>query len=86
MVAAYKTFASKDITGRFDEELVKQLPESWKFICNNGMCDARTHRGKRGAKRPSCRTSYDSSPPRPTIPFPPLPSTNPTHLTPRPPP
>lgn len=38
VVAAYKTFGSKDITGRFDEELVKCLPESWKFICNNGMC------------------------------------------------
>ncbi|SLM39704.1 d-3-phosphoglycerate dehydrogenase [Lasallia pustulata] len=37
VVAAYKTFESKNITGRFDPELVECLPESWKFISNNGM-------------------------------------------------
>lgn len=34
--AAYRTFGSVDITGMFDEELVKALPESFKFLCHNG--------------------------------------------------
>ncbi|OCK83059.1 hypothetical protein K432DRAFT_379826 [Lepidopterella palustris CBS 459.81] len=36
VVAAYRTFASVNITGLFDEELVKVLPESLRFICHNG--------------------------------------------------
>ncbi|MCJ1303368.1 hypothetical protein MMC08_006177 [Hypocenomyce scalaris] len=36
VVAAYKTFGSREVTGRFDEELIKHLPKSWKFLCNNG--------------------------------------------------
>ncbi|KAI9748059.1 MAG: hypothetical protein M4579_007322 [Chaenotheca gracillima] len=35
-VATYRTFASFSITGRFDEELVSQLPDSLKFVCHNG--------------------------------------------------
>ncbi|KAF2869954.1 glyoxylate reductase [Massariosphaeria phaeospora] len=36
IVVIYRTFASVDTTGRFDEELVKVLPETLKFICHNG--------------------------------------------------
>ncbi|KAF2813468.1 uncharacterized protein BDZ99DRAFT_486687 [Mytilinidion resinicola] len=36
VVATYRTFASVEITGVFDAELVKLLPESLKFICHNG--------------------------------------------------
>ena len=36
-MAAYRTFPSVSITGRIDEELVKHLPRSLKFICHNGM-------------------------------------------------
>ena len=57
VVAAYKTFASKDITGRFDEELVKQLPESWKFICNNGMWLSPFEVGKAKGQRPRAARS-----------------------------
>ncbi len=35
MVAAYRTFASVKVTGRFDEELCKILPKSWKYL---GIC------------------------------------------------
>jgi hypothetical protein len=35
-VVAYRTFASVDITGRFDKELISVLPASLKFICHNG--------------------------------------------------
>lgn len=36
MLAIYRTFASVNITGRFDEELVGVLPTSVRFICHNG--------------------------------------------------
>ncbi|KAF2255548.1 glyoxylate reductase [Trematosphaeria pertusa] len=36
VVAIYRTFASVDYTGRFDEELVPALPASVKFVCHNG--------------------------------------------------
>ncbi|MCJ1364073.1 hypothetical protein MMC16_003182 [Acarospora aff. strigata] len=36
VVAAYRTFPSVSITGRVDEDLVKHLPGSLKFICHNG--------------------------------------------------
>ncbi|KAK3082072.1 hypothetical protein LTS18_005470 [Coniosporium uncinatum] len=36
VVAAYRTFNSVDVTGRFDEEFVSCFPESWKFVCHNG--------------------------------------------------
>ncbi|KAF2088824.1 hypothetical protein K490DRAFT_55449 [Saccharata proteae CBS 121410] len=36
VVAAYRTFGSVSITGLIDEEIVKVLPESLKFICHNG--------------------------------------------------
>lgn len=34
--AAYRTFYSAAVTGLIDEELVKELPESLRFICHNG--------------------------------------------------
>lgn len=37
VVAAYRTFSSISITGRFDEELCKVLPVSWRFL---GHCGA----------------------------------------------
>jgi D-3-phosphoglycerate dehydrogenase len=36
ILVIYRTFDSVDITGRFDEELVKVLPGSVKFVCHNG--------------------------------------------------
>ncbi|KAF2796240.1 glyoxylate reductase [Melanomma pulvis-pyrius CBS 109.77] len=36
VLAIYRTFASVDITGRFDEELVGVLPTTVRFICHNG--------------------------------------------------
>lgn len=36
VVAAYRTFGSVAITGLVDEELVKALPESLKFLAHNG--------------------------------------------------
>jgi glyoxylate reductase len=36
VVAIYRTFNSVAITGLIDEELVKNLPESVKFIAHNG--------------------------------------------------
>lgn len=36
VVAAYRTFKSISITGRFDEELCKVLPKSWKFLSHCG--------------------------------------------------
>jgi hypothetical protein len=36
VVVCYRTFASVDITGVFDEDLVGKLPESLKFICHVG--------------------------------------------------
>lgn len=36
MVAAYRTFTSAAITGRFDQELVDVLPKSWRYLCHNG--------------------------------------------------
>ncbi|KAF2842297.1 hypothetical protein M501DRAFT_988535 [Patellaria atrata CBS 101060] len=32
----YRTFGSVSISGLFDEELLKELPESVKFVCHNG--------------------------------------------------
>lgn len=37
VVVAFRTFASVDITGLVDEELVAVLPRSLKFITHNGM-------------------------------------------------
>lgn len=34
--AAYRTFYSAEVTGLIDEELVKELPESLRFVCHNG--------------------------------------------------
>lgn len=39
VVVAYRTFGSVDITGLVDGELVKNLPESLKFIAHNGESD-----------------------------------------------
>ncbi|KAI5459809.1 glyoxylate reductase [Mariannaea sp. PMI_226] len=36
VLAIYRTFASVDITGRIDSELLDSLPRSVKFICHNG--------------------------------------------------
>lgn len=36
VVAVYRTFPSVAITGRFDEELSKHIPKSFKFICGHG--------------------------------------------------
>ena len=36
--AAMRTFESVNITGLVDEELVKVLPKSLKFLCHNGQC------------------------------------------------
>ena len=36
VVAVYRTFSSVGVTGRWDEELFKELPKSLKFICHNG--------------------------------------------------
>jgi hypothetical protein len=35
----YRTFASVNTTGRFDEELVSHLPASVKFVCHTGTFD-----------------------------------------------
>ncbi|KAK3991026.1 putative 2-hydroxyacid dehydrogenase [Cladorrhinum sp. PSN332] len=35
-VAAYRTFASYEITGRIDSTLLDSLPSSLRFICHNG--------------------------------------------------
>jgi len=35
-VVCYRTFASVDITGLFDKELVDELPGSLKFVCHVG--------------------------------------------------
>ena len=37
MLVIYRTFASVEITGRFDEELLEVLPKSVRFVCHNGM-------------------------------------------------
>lgn len=37
VLVVYRTFESVELTGRFDEELVRLLPASVKFICHNGM-------------------------------------------------
>lgn len=36
VVAAYRTFASISITGRFDKELCSVLPKSWKYLSHCG--------------------------------------------------
>ncbi|KAJ9664216.1 glyoxylate reductase [Neophaeococcomyces mojaviensis] len=36
VVAAYRTFGSISITGRFDKELCDVLPKSWKYLAHNG--------------------------------------------------
>jgi hypothetical protein len=38
VIAAYRTFDSVAVTGRFDEELCKVLPKSWKYL---GICGMR---------------------------------------------
>ena len=37
VLVIFRTFHSVSVTGRFDEELVKELPKSVKFVCHNGM-------------------------------------------------
>jgi hypothetical protein len=37
VIAAYRTFASVAVTGRFDEELCKVLPKSWRYLAICGM-------------------------------------------------
>ncbi|MCJ1356339.1 MAG: hypothetical protein MMC33_006334 [Icmadophila ericetorum] len=36
VLVIFRTFQSVSVTGRFDEELVKELPKSVKFVCHNG--------------------------------------------------
>lgn len=36
VLVVYRTFESVELTGRFDEQLVKSLPSSVRFICHNG--------------------------------------------------
>ncbi|KAG6010808.1 hypothetical protein E4U21_004196 [Claviceps maximensis] len=36
VAVAYRTFASFDVTGRIDDELLDALPSSLKFLCHNG--------------------------------------------------
>ncbi|KAK9324159.1 D-isomer specific 2-hydroxyacid dehydrogenase [Lipomyces orientalis] len=36
VVAVYRTFNSVAITGRFDAELLKEFPATFKYICHNG--------------------------------------------------
>jgi hypothetical protein len=36
VVAAYRTFPSVSITGRFDAELVQATPKNWRFLSHNG--------------------------------------------------
>lgn len=36
VLVVYRTFESVELTGTFDEELVKLLPTSVRFICHNG--------------------------------------------------
>jgi hypothetical protein len=38
VLATYRTFASISTTGLFDEELIKELPKTLKFVCHNGVC------------------------------------------------
>lgn len=40
VVAAYRTFFSADVTGRWDEELVQALPASFKLVAHNGASAA----------------------------------------------
>lgn len=37
VLVIYRTFESAEISGRFDEEVVRSLPSSVKFLCHNGM-------------------------------------------------
>ncbi|OAQ87332.1 glyoxylate reductase [Purpureocillium lilacinum] len=36
VVAAYRTFASAQVTGRIDGELLDALPSSFRYLCHNG--------------------------------------------------
>ena len=36
VVAAYRTFPSVSITGRFDAELLQHLPKSWRYVAHCG--------------------------------------------------
>lgn len=36
VVAAYRTFPSVSVTGRFDADLIKHLPSSWKYLSHCG--------------------------------------------------
>lgn len=42
VVAAFRTFNSVSITGRFDSELCENLPKSWKFLAHNGKLVMKT--------------------------------------------
>ena len=41
VVAAYRTFDSVAITGRFDAELMPHLPRSLRFLASNGTLPRR---------------------------------------------
>ncbi|KAF2401384.1 glyoxylate reductase [Trichodelitschia bisporula] len=59
VLVTFRTFNSVDITGLFDEELIKNLPASLKFICHNGAgydqidVHACTERGIRVSNTPT---------------------------------
>lgn len=36
VVAAFRSFTSATITGRFDEEILSVMPKSFKFLAQNG--------------------------------------------------
>lgn len=37
VVAAFRSFTSATITGRFDEEILSALPSTFQFLCQNGQ-------------------------------------------------
>ena len=42
VVAIYSTSSSYAVTGKFDKELIQNLPPSLKFICHNGAGKSRS--------------------------------------------
>ena len=36
VLVTFRQFASISVTGLWDEELIKELPKSLKFVCHNG--------------------------------------------------
>ncbi|KAF2706764.1 glyoxylate reductase [Pleomassaria siparia CBS 279.74] len=59
VLVIYRTFASVEFTGRFDEELINVLPATVRFICHNGAgydqvdVNACTRRGIKVSNTPS---------------------------------